>query len=197
MCSLAAIFSSANVVTMAPKRKSSISFERLKELGKAHLPLPNAKYWLQEDLNVVVTGHHAFMVKVAAETPKLNAMSITNMVKDVFEKHLNSREAVLYGQSLAAAFNHCMVAGGKATTGEKLHPLVLEVYKANPGAVISPMKAEVKTEKIKREMKAEPTASSPVKKAKIELDCFSPSQIQALYAGGSSSSSKLQAFLFL
>ena len=173
---------------MAPKRKQAISFEKLCELGKQHLPLPNSAYWLNEDVDVVVDGHLAFFVAVGPETQRLNPLSLTSMVKEVFENHLNAREALLYGQSLAAAYSHCMLAGDKATTGAKLGSGVRQVYKAAVGSLV------------KQEVKQEPrSASSPPKKAmKLELKCLeSPSKIQALYAGGSSSSGSMKAFFFV
>ena len=46
---------------------------------------------------------------------------------------MSSREALLFGTSLAHAYSHCMLAGGKTKTEEKLAYSVWAVWQANGG----------------------------------------------------------------
>ena len=171
---------------MPPRSKQTITLEELKELGKALLPEPNVNYYLSDDVNVVVTQHLCFFLKVAEKTRRLNAVSIALISKDLFQ--LQKRESDLYGEGLASAFGHCMMTGGKATTGVKLSEEVRAVYNASLKAGLQ---ADLKQEKgLKREVKGE--VESPPRPAKALKPCLSsPSQIAALYAGSSSSHVKV------
>ena len=46
---------------------------------------------------------------------------------------MSSREALLFGTSLAHAYSHCMLAGGKTKNEEKLAHSVWAVWQANGG----------------------------------------------------------------
>ena len=169
---------------MAPKAKQSITLEKLLEIGKDTLKEPNVELYTSDDANVVVAAHLPFFLAVAPHTRRLNPVSVGQVAKELFKS--GGREAQLFGQSLAQAFGHCMLAGGKAKTGQKLSKEVWSGFQAtNPDAAKA---AEVKSE-IKRESPGVKT-DSPPRPAKLLKTCLSsPSQIAALYAGGSSSSS--------
>jgi hypothetical protein len=170
---------------MPPRSKQTITLEELKQIGKATLPEPNSDYYLSEDVNVVVTKHLCFFLKVAEKTRRLNAVSVALISKDLFQ--LQKRESELYGEGLATAFGHCMTAGGKATTGVKLSQEVRSVFNAS---VKAGLQEEKKEQGLKREVKGE--VESPCRPAKALKPCLSsPSQIAALYAGSSSSHCKV------
>ena len=166
-----------------PRAKEAIPLPDLEELGKAHLPLPSQLAYQHEDVNVVVQCHLDFFCAAAQKTRRLNPLSITAVARKLFgDRFSTQRESVLYGQGLAQAFMHCMKAGNKATTGEKLSASVLKVWKAAQDPASS-IKAERKT-------KAEPASSiksDPALKSepflKTEKACLSPSKIMALYTG--------------
>ena len=94
--------------------KQTIALERLKEIGKATLKVPNSTWYLSEDLSVVVAGHQAFFLAVAPHTKRLNPASLSIMGKDLFQ--MASRESKLFGESLAAAYSHCLLTGSQART---------------------------------------------------------------------------------
>ena len=164
--------------TKTSRAKEAISLPELEELGKAHLPPPRQHIFAHEDVNVVVQDHEAFFCAAAKKTRRLNPLSITAVARKLFgDSFSTQRESLLYGQSLSQAFMHCMKAGGKATTGEKLSASVWKVWKAAEDPA-SPIKAETPASSIKSDpaLKSEPFL-------KTEKACLSPSKIMALYTG--------------
>ena len=159
------------------RSKQTIALERLKEIGKATLKVPNSTWYLSEDLSVVVAGHQDFFLAVAPHTKRLNPASLSIMGKDLFQ--MASRESKLFGESLAAAYSHCITSGSKATTGEKIPKEVFAVYQA------SCLDGGVKQEATEATIKSE--QCSPPPKKSLRLCLSSPSQIAAMYAGSSSS----------
>ena len=167
-----------------PRAKEAISLPDLEELGKTHLPYPSQLVHQHEDVNVVVHHHLDFFCAAAKKTRRLNPLSITAVARKLFgDSFSTQRESLLYGQSLSQAFMHCMKAGNKATTGEKLSASVWKVWRAAAHDPEDTIKAETKT-------KAEPASSiksDPALKSepflKTEKACLSPSKIMALYTG--------------
>ena len=93
---------------------------------------------------------------------------------------MSSREALLFGISLAHAYSHCMLAGGKAKTGDKLAKSVWVVWQASEA---SKSHAETASSSADR-LKTESSAFSPERPAKAIKKCLSsPSQIMTLYTG--------------
>ena len=176
------------------KCKQTITLEILKHIGKEFLKEPNTMHYLCEDLAVVVASHFDFLVAAAPHTKRLNPCSLQLMIRDLWK--LNARDAKLFGESLAAAYSHCMRAGAKAITGVKLTKEVLGVYRASCGG--KDIKQEVKQEggaAVKRAIQGQPLSPPPAKSLKKCLS--SPSQIRALYAGSSSSSKvKVDGFVW-
>ena len=163
---------------MPPKRpaaKETISYEKLKEFGKAFLKEPNADQYMNEDIVVVVVSHVAFLEAVAPFTRRLNPSSVGLVVKHQF--NMSTREAELFGQAMQKAFGHCLSAGAKATTGQKLSKEVLAVYSASMGC---------KPVFDKRQSSESCESPRPIKALKKSIS--SPSKIDALYSCGSSSS---------
>ena len=107
--------------------KQTISYEKLKEFGKAFLKEPNADHYLNEDIVVVVQCHVAFLESVAPFIRRLNPSSVGLVMKQ--QLNISNREAALFGQAMQKAFGHCLTAGAKATTGQKLTKEVLAVYR--------------------------------------------------------------------
>ena len=161
------------------RKKQTIPLERLKEIGKATLAIPNPTWYLNEDLSVVVAGHQSFLVAIAPHTKRLNAASVSLMAKGEFQMGL--REAKLFGESIAAAYSHCLLTGSKATTGKKLPKEVWAVYQAS-GA-----DGGIKEDTMKSEAMVKSEQCSPPPKKQIKVCLSSPSQIASLYSGGSSS----------
>jgi len=163
---------------MASRSKQTLALEKLKDIGKATLKIPSASWYLNDDIAVVVAGHQNFFVAVAPHTKRLNPASLSLMGKDLFQ--MANRESKLFGESLSHAYSHCMQAGSKAQTGEKLAKEIWAVYQAScadgGGVKQEATKATVKTE-----------SCSPPPKKSLKMCLSSPSQIAALYAGSSSS----------
>jgi len=174
---------------MAPKAKMTISLELLKELGKIHLKEPQSVLYHSDDVNVVVESHQPFFMACCPHTVRLNSVSLAMMAKDLFQ--MNKREADFFGTALSSAFSHCMIAGAKATTGEKLSKAVLAVYNAAKKDSKGQSPA-IKTEQgIKTEpmhCKVERSCSPPPQKFLKSMHIDSPNQIASLYGGSSSSS---------
>ena len=117
---------------MAPKAKQMISYEKLVQIGKTELKQePNPDLYCHDDMNVVVSSYQKFFEKVAPHTKRLNPVSLANMARELFK--MSNREASLFGTSMAQAYSHCMLVGGKAKTGEKLAKSVWAVWQANGG----------------------------------------------------------------
>ena len=149
--------------------------EKLLEVGKATLKEPNSDIYLNEDIVVVVRNHELFLQTVARYTKRLNACSVALMAKQCFQ--MGARECQQFGDAMAHAYSHCLKAGGKATTGEKLSKEVHGVYLASIGSG----KDEVKP--IKRENPVPPEA--PPSKKFLQKCLSSPSKIMSLYDGSS------------
>ncbi len=143
--------------------------------GKAFLKEPNTDHYLNEDIVVVVQLHVPFLESVAPFTRRLNPSSVGLMMKQQFR--ISNREAELFGQAMQKAFGHCLNAGAKATTGQKLTKEVLAVYRASMGC---------KPVFDKRQSSDSCESPRPIKVLKKSLS--SPSKIDALYSSGSSSS---------
>ena len=161
------------------RKKQTIPLERLKEIGKATLAIPNPTWYLNEDLSVVVAGHQSFLVAIAPHTKRLNAASVSLMAKSEFQ--LGQREAKLFGDSIAAAYSHCLLTGSKAKTGKKLPKEVWAVYQA------SCADGGIKEDTMKSEAMVKSEQCSPPPKKQIKVCLSSPTQIASLYSGGSSS----------
>ena len=106
-----------------------ISYVKLVQIGKAALKEPNQDLYCHDDVNVVVSFHQQFFQKVGPHTKRLNPVSLANMARELFK--MSGREASLFGTSMAHAYSHCMLAGGKAKTGEKLAKSVWAVWRAS------------------------------------------------------------------
>ena len=131
-----------------------------------------------DDLNVVVNSHQKFFEKVAPHTKRLNLVSLANMARELFK--MAGREASLFGTSMAHAYSHCMLAGGKAKTGEKLAKSVWAVWQANEASESHAETASSSADPLKTES----SAFSPERPAKAIKKCLSsPSQVMALYTG--------------
>ena len=155
--------------------KQTISYEKLKEFGKAFLKDPNTDHYLNEDIVVVVQLHVPFLESVASFTRRLNPSSVGLMVKEQFR--MSSREADLFGQAMQKAFGHCLTASAKATTGQKLTKEVLAVYRASMGC-----------KPIFDKRQSSDSCESPRPSKSLKKSLSSPSKIDALYSSGSSSS---------
>ena len=163
---------------MAPKAKQMISYEKLFQIGKRELKEPNQDLYCHDDVNVVVTSHAIFFEKVAPHTKRLNPVSLANMARELFK--MSGREASLFGTSMAHAYSHCMLAGGKTKTGEKLAKSVWAVWQANEASESHAETASSSADPLKTES----SAFSPERPAKAIKKCLSsPSQIMALYTG--------------
>ena len=177
---------------MVKRSKQTIALEKLTEIGKISLKEPNPTHYLSEDVAVVVSTHHAFLLAVAPLTKRLNPSSLALMGKDLFQ--MTSREAQQFGDSLSHAFGHCMIAGSKAKTGAKLTKEIHSVYMASYDG-----------KEVKQETKAEPSCIkgerqplSPERPTKALKTCLSsPSQIALLYSGSSSSVAVKVIFLLM
>ena len=179
-----------------PKAKQTISLEPFTELAKAHLAEPNAAVYNSDDIVTVVSCHKAFLVALAPLTQRLNPSSMGLAAKEVFK--LARREEEQYASALPKAFAHCMSAGSKATTGQKLQKDVLDVWNASLKANAAPspktgIKAEPKRQSaaaasssssLKREVKEEPPEAARSSKS-LKICLSSPSKIQKLYSGSS------------
>jgi len=173
---------------MSNRSRQTIAIEKLKELGKLTLEVPNSDLYLHDDLVVVVRSHVRFLEAVAGHTKRLNACAVGLMGRDLFQ--LGPRESQLFGDAMAKAFAHCIGAGSKAVTGQKLAKEVHRVYLASVSAGASSCKSEgVKPEATTTNLKREPDISSPQPSKKFILQkCLSsPTAISALYGGASSS----------
>jgi len=164
---------------MAPKAKQMISYAKLLQIGKTELSEPNQDLYCHDDMNVVVTSHQKFFEKVAPHTKRLNRVSLGNLAVELFK--MSRREASLFGTSMAHAYSHCMLVGGKAKTGEKLAKSVWSVWQASEASAAS--HAETASSSADP-LKTESSAFSPERPAKAIKKCLSsPSQIMALYTG--------------
>ena len=87
----------------------------------------------------------------------------------------------MFGTSMAHAYSHCMLVGGKTKTGEKLAKSVWSVWQASEASAAS--HAETASSSADP-LKTESSAFSPERPAKALKKCLSsPSQIMALYTG--------------
>ena len=183
---------------MAIKRASeTITLEKLKEIGKATLKEPNSDHYKHDDPVVVADTHKEFLIAVAPFTVRLNGNSLALMVKALWQ--LNARESQQFGEALSYAYSHCIRAGAKATTGEKLAKVVVAVYNAAKSKPLEHFdtKKEPGVGPVKRQLSGAVACkqeySPPPKSLKRCLS--SPSQIAALYGGSSSSTFKVKVIL--
>ena len=172
---------------MTSRSRQTVTLEKLKELGKLTLEVPNSDFYLHDDIVIVVRSHVRFLEAVAGHTKRLNACAVGLMGRDLFQ--LGPRESQLFRDAMAKAFAYCIGAGGKATTGQKLAKEVHRVYLASVSAGASSCKSEgVKPEATTTNLKREPDISSPQPSKKFLQKCqSSPTAISALYGGASSS----------
>ena len=155
-----------------------ISLPELKDIGRTHLPEPNPDVYLHEDVDFIVEAHQEFFVAAAKKTRRLNAMSLTQMVKDVFPDRICSqKQAGLYGQSLCQAFSHAIRTGGRATTGSKTNKAVLAVWRAAQLAELTGSHATAPAP-------SSTSSSSRPTAIKSEPCCLSLTKIMAMYSGG-------------
>ena len=126
-----------------------------------------------------------FFLEVAKKTQRLNAVAVGRVASDKWK--LSKTMAGLFGKSMAGAYNTCMQAGKKATNGEKLSEVVVEIYNAACGSTLK-CKQEVKREKIsiKQELKQVKTETPQRKLKREDSDAaiLSPGRLTALYGGG-------------
>ena len=161
--------------------KQTISYEKLKEFGKTYLKMPVPNQYLNEDIVVVVQSHVSFLVAVAGFTTRLNPSSVSRMVREQYQMGV---DAETFGNIMSRAFGHCMKAGSKAITGQKLSTEVMAVYKASLacGAADSYVKRPSSDFGLSQECQSSPKITKSIKKS-----LSSPSGIDALYARGGSS----------
>ena len=173
-----------------PPGQETISYEKLKEFGKALLKKPNVDHYLNEDIVVVVQLHVPFLESVAAFTRRLNPSSVSRMVREQYKMGV---DADTFGNIMSRAFGHCMKAGSKAITGQKLSTEVMAVYKASLGcgAADSYVKRPSSDFGLSQECQSSPKRTKSMKKS-----ISSPSGIDALYARGSSSSMHLKVITY-
>ena len=163
---------------MPPKAKQMISYAKLVQIGKTELNEPNPDLYCHDDMNVVVSSYQKFFEKVVPHTKRLNPVSLANMARELFK--MSNREASLFGTSMAHAYSHCMLVGGKAKTGEKLTKAVWAVWRASEASESHAETASSSADPLKTES----SVFSPEGPAKAIKKCLSsPSQIMALYTG--------------
>ena len=162
--------------------KQKISYEKLKELGKIHLKMPVPNQYLNDDIVVVVQSHVNFMVAVAGFTTRLNPSSVNLLVKEQFQ--MVEGAANTFATIISRAFAHCMIAGSKAITGEKLCTEVMAVYNAS----LTGRGADSYVKRPSSDFgNSQECQSSPKRTKRMKKSLSSPSGIDALYARGSSS----------
>ena len=163
----------------------TISYEELKEFGKTHLKEPVTQQYLNEDVVVVVRSHVSFLEAVAPFTKRLNASSVGRMVKEQYQ--MSQVEANMFGFAMSQAFSHCMRSGGKATDGSKLAKEVVAVYKASCGEGAQSADGYGKKRSSSSFGFSSQECESPKRTRGLKKHLSSPSQIDALYCSGSSS----------
>ena len=161
--------------------KQAISYEKLKEFGKTYLKMPVPNQYLNEDIVVVVQSHVSFLVAVAGCTTRLNPSSMSRMLKELYQMGADANSV---GHIISRAFAHCILAGGKSKTGQKLAPEVMAVYNAS-------LAGKGADSYVKRPSSdfgnSQECQSSPKRTKRMKKSLSSPSGIDALYARGSSS----------
>ena len=161
----------------------TISYEQLKQFGKTHLRTPVTQQYLNDDVVVVVRSHVSFLEAVAPFTKRLNASSVGRMVKEQYQ--MSQLEANMFGAAMCQAFSHCMRAGGKATDGTKLAKEVVAVYKASLER--APSADSYGKRRSSSFGLSSQECESPKRTRGLKKHLSSPSQIDALYSSGSSS----------
>ena len=200
-CWLAAVVQARNAVfnlelfkmpDKISRAKCLITFEDLKKIAKTTLPSddPNAEIYLSEDYTVVLSNYKKFFLAVAEKTHRLNPVAVTKMATDRWK--MGGHTAGLLGKAFGNAYNTCMKAGNKATTGEKLSKCVVEIYNAAHGGSMTCKEEAVaakKEPKLKKEpiVKAETpsTGKRKLKKEDSDSSCgpiLSPRRLQSLYS---------------
>jgi len=165
-----------------------LAYETLLDIAKVQIPKdPEEKFYLHDDMVVVVETYKSFFLEVANHTQRLNPSSCANMGKDLFR--MTASQSKFFGEAMSKAYAYCMQAGAKAASGARLANAVKAVYNANASGAAGATTRELKTEQL---LKAEP----PLKASKTEplsppagrrplVKCLSsPSQILRLYSGG-------------
>ena len=152
------------------RSKETISYDLLRDIGKQKLKEPNSDFYMHDDISVVIKQHAGFLLEVAKHSKRLNACSVASMARETWQ--MSHYESHQFGLALNRAFSHCIIAGGKAKTGEKLIPELMQVYKASCAAA-APEPA-LPARPLKRELSR--SASSPRTKilrsygVKVELN---------------------------
>ena len=169
------------------RAKETLAYETLLDIAKVQIPKdPEEKFYLHDDMVVVVETYKSFFLAVANHTQRLNPSSCANMGKDLFR--MTAPQSKFFGEAMSKAYAYCMQAGAKAPSGAKLAMAVKAVYNANASGAAGSTKRECKTEPVKAEppLKACKTeALSPPAGRRALVKCLSsPSQILSLYSGG-------------
>ena len=173
-----------NQRSSGPSRET-IAYENLKEFGKTCLKEPATHQYMSQDVVVVVRSHVSFLEAVAPFTKRLNASSVGRMVKEQYQ--MSQLEANMFGAAMSQAFSHCMRAGGKATDGTKLAKEVVAVYKASWGEGAQSADGYGKKRSSSSFGFSSQECESPKRTRGLKKHLSSPSQIDALYSSGSSS----------
>ena len=177
---------------MPSKRKTqTIAVEQLMSLAKDHMRQPNIDIYLNSDTDVVVKEYSNFFTAVAGETARLNPSSVAAVGRDLWR--MSKNEAKLFGEALSQSFSRCIYSGSRCTTGAKLSPEVLRVYRASvansPDAKVElpvDKKAKKATSNAGCMLEASSPPKPPAKALTLKKCLSSPSQIAKLYAGGGS-----------
>ena len=169
------------------RAKETLAYETLLDIAKVQIPKdPEEKFYLHDDMVVVVETYKSFFLAVANHTQRLNPSSCANMGKSLFR--MTTPQSKFFGEAMSQAYAYCMQAGDKAPSGAKLAMVVKAVYNANASGAAGSTKRECKTEPVKAEppLKACKTeALSPPAGRRALVKCLSsPSQILSLYSGG-------------
>ena len=106
------------------------------------------------------------------------------MVKEQYK--MSHLEANMFGNAMCQAFGYCMRAGGKATDGTKLAKEVVAVYKASWGQRAPSADSYGKRRSSSFGLSSQ-ECESPKRARGLKKHISSPSQIDALYSSGSSS----------
>ena len=177
------------------RAKSTISYERLKDLMKEHMPEP-ADHWTYSDQLYIIKTFKPFLKQLGKETNRVNGVAIAMAAQHLFK--YGKPKSQLFGKCLSTAFSAVKLSGDKSSSGLKLTEEVREVYNAmlygqaqgstKKSASSVPLKQEavqVKTEPGKHPPKipkVEPGPGPAQNASQLENSCLtSPSKILKLY----------------
>jgi len=172
------------------RAKETLAYETLLDIAKVQMPKdPEEKFYLHDDMVVVVETYKSFFLEVANHTQRLNPSSCAHMGKELFR--MTSTQSKFFGEAMSQAYAYCMQAGAKAPSGAKLAMAVKAVYNANASGAAGNTKRELslsKTEPVKAEpplkaCKTDPLSPPAGRRALVKC-LSSPSQILSLYSGG-------------